>query len=206
MAMSLTQQLIRIKDEYRKVHGTAPVSARTMYDWALETGRAKLDLKKAETQAVAEFAAALAAETAIDINGNVIRANLAFETKQGWLWDEWDTISHENMELNVAHNRRNIYGEIKSVVLNINAFNELHADEAPIQFSLNFEADLADDGIPMPSDFDDLDHLVEAPPPVLADAPEPPEARPPSSKSKGTNRQRSPFFRKDVPPPPADSP
>lgn len=100
MAMSGTQQLIRIKNEYREAHGTTPASARTMLTWAIETRRYVLDMVKARTQAVAEFASALAAETALDSNGNAIRANLAFETTQGWLWDSWDTISQQHMELN----------------------------------------------------------------------------------------------------------
>jgi hypothetical protein len=198
---SLTQQHIRIKNEYRQAHGPAPVSARTMYDWAIETGRAELDIKKALTSAVAEFANSLRSETALDAHGNEVRANLAFETQQGWLWDQWNTISHPHMELNVMHSRRNIYGEIKNVVLNVNAYNELHADEKPIQFSLNFAADLADDGVPIPSSIGP-GPLVAPPRSVLADSAELHEASRPSSPRVRPRRPREGSFLADAPPPP----
>jgi hypothetical protein len=200
MGKSLTQQLIRIKNEYREIHGSGPASARTMFDWALATDRAKLDLKKAMTSAVADFADALRAETALDTNGNEVRANLAFETQQGWLWDQWNTISHSNMELNVSHSRRNIYGEIKNVVLNVNAYNELHADEEPVQFSLNFAADLADDGIPIPSP---IVYVPLAMPQhtVLADSPEPSDPAGPKSPVVRPKKQTEGSFLADAPQP-----
>jgi hypothetical protein len=196
---SLTQQHIRIKNEYRQAHGPAPVSARAMFDWAVETGRAQLDMKKALTSAVAEFANSLRSETALDAHGNEVRANLAFETQQGWLWDQWNTISHPHMELNVMHSRRNIYGEIKNVVLNVNAYNELHADEKPIQFSLNFAADLADDGVPIPSSTG-LEQLVAPPVSVLADSEEPPEPTRPSSRRLRPRQPREGSLLADTPP------
>jgi hypothetical protein len=51
------------------------------------------------------------------------------------------------MVLSVAHKRNGIVGEIKQIKIDIDYFNELHADEAPVQMSFNFENDLADAGL-----------------------------------------------------------
>lgn len=148
--MTKTEQLIRIKNEFRATHDNAPASARSILDWAIETGRYVLDMGKAKRAAAEELAAALRSEHATDAHGNEIRVNLAFSTDQGWLWDQRETISRSHMEINSMHTRRMVYSDIRAAVLSVNDYNERHPDEAPIQFSLNFAADLADDGISLP--------------------------------------------------------
>lgn len=178
-----TQQLIRLKNEYRAAHENAPGSLDTILDWGIETGRYELDLKKARKRAAEELGEALRSEVTTDAHGHEIRVNLAFETEQGWLWDQRDTITRPNMELNVSHARRMVYSDIRATVLSVNDYNERHPDEAPIQFSLNFAGDLADDGIPIPSSTE-LEQLVEHPPVGLADlAPRLVRARPSSPPS-----------------------
>lgn len=149
--MTKAQQLLRIKNEFREAHGNAPASPRAMMEWATKAGLFKLDLKRAFTRAVDELADALRGEVTLDAQGNEIRVNLAFVTEEGWLWDQRDTISRPNMELNVAHSRRMTYSDIKATVLSVRDYNVRHPAEAPIQYSLNFWADLADEGITLPS-------------------------------------------------------
>jgi hypothetical protein len=155
-----TQQWLQIKNDYRLEHHDVPASPRTMLDWAIETGRFKIDARKARQRAADELADAMRSEMTRDANGNEVRVNLAFETENGWLWDQRDTISRPHMELNVSHARRMAYGDIKATVLSVNDYNERHPDEAPIQFSLNFAGDLADDGIPIPPASSELEQLI----------------------------------------------
>jgi hypothetical protein len=153
------RELIKIKDEYREAHAGAYASLRVMLRWAIAQGKFELDMSKAFARALNDFGRALASERVPDGRGREIRVNLPFrDPAQGWLWDERDTISRAHMELNVQHNRRLAYGDIRSTMLSIQDYNKHHADEPPIQFSLNFSADLADDGIQIdaPTDLTEL--------------------------------------------------
>ena len=169
MPMTREQQMIRIKDEYRAEHDNASASLRTMLAWAMETGRYQLDMAKAMSRAVDEFAHALAGETTPDSQGNLVRVNLAFlEPEQGWLWDTRDTISHAHMELNVQHTWRMSYSDVKAAVLSVNDYNERNPDRPSLQFSLDFAGALADDGITLPSSSVPVPPVAPQPPAPLA--------------------------------------
>lgn len=189
--MTKKQQLLRIKNDYRAAHGNTPAKPRAMIDWAIDTGAYKIDEKKARRRAAEELADAMRTEMTVDAHGNEIRVNLAFETPdEGWLWDQRDTIGRANMELNVSHGRRMVYGEIKAQVLSVNDYNERHLDEPPIQYSLNFLGDLADDGITPPASIG-LEQLIGRPPADLADsAPSPEPSRSSSRPSSHASRLR----------------
>ena len=178
--MTKAQQLIRIKNEYRAEHGNSSESLRRIIDWAIETKRLELDLAKARSRAIEELGAALRSEVVLDADGNEVRVNLAFETDQGWLWDERTTISRQHMELNVAQNRRMQYADIRALARSVNDYNDRHPNEPPIQYSLNFAADLADEGIKVPSSI--------LPPPPLGQSP---------SAGSGTVSRRARFNRAD---------
>lgn len=62
--LTKTQHLLRIKNEHRAKHGNAPATTRAMIDWAIETGRYKLDEGQAKRRAAAELAEALRSEVA----------------------------------------------------------------------------------------------------------------------------------------------
>lgn len=196
LSLSKTDQLIRIKDEYRKANGEAPASARTILDWAVEAGLYKVDMVKARQRAAEELADAMRSEMVRDSHGNEIHKNLAFETENGWLWDDRETIGRRHFELSIQANRRMSYATIRSSVLSVNDWNERHPDEPPVQYSLNFKADLEDDGITPPASSIELEQLIEPPPPVLADSALPNEPAPPSYR---------PAFRAS-PPPDEESP
>lgn len=170
LSASKTQQWLRIQDAYRKAHANAPARIETMIDWAAEVGAYKSDERAARKRAAKDMAEALRSLTTVDGHGDQVRVNLAFETEDGWLWDMRETISRPHMELHVERNRRLIYGEIKAQVLSVRDYNEHHPDEAPIQYSLNFAGDLADDGISLPAPIE-LEKLLGERPIHAADLP-----------------------------------
>lgn len=187
-AMTKVQQLLRIKNEYRAAHSNAPASTRTMLDWAIDTGRYRLDLSKARARAADELADAMRSEKTRDARGREIHVNVAFETEQGWLWDQRDTIGRAHVELHATRGRRMVVGEIKAQVLTVIDWNENHPDEAPIQYSLNFAADLLDDGITLPSSIE-LEQLLGQRSYDLADSAPPREQPRPSSRPSGRASQ-----------------
>lgn len=169
MGMTKHDQYLRIKNEYRRTHNNSPASSRTMIDWAIKEGLYRVDIGKAHARAAEELAAAMRSETTTDSQGNEIRVNLAFETEDGWLWDQRDTIARPDFELNVGASRRMAYGEIRATILSVNDYNTNHPDEPPVQYSLNFQADLLDDGIPIPPSSTGLEQLIGQPRDVPSD-------------------------------------
>lgn len=148
-------------------------------------------MAKARQRAAEELADAMRSEVVLASRGNEIHRNLAFETENGWLWDDRETIGRTHFELSIQANRRMSYATIRSSVLSVNDWNERHPDEPPVQYSLNFKADLEDDGITPPASSIELEQPIEPPPRVLADSASPNEPVPPSFR---------PTFRASRPP------
>jgi hypothetical protein len=153
-----------------------------MMEWAIKAGLFEIDMGKAFARAAEELAAAMRAETTKDAQGNEIRVNLAFETEEGWLWDQRDTIARKHFELNVVASRRMAYSEIRATVLSVNDYNTHHPDEPPVQYSLRFDADLADDRIPIPASSSELEQLIAQPRPAPLDPTSTPATGRPSSR------------------------
>lgn len=163
MSMTKREQLLRIKKEYREAHENVPATAREIADWAVSAGLYKLPTSAAERQLANELSDALRVEYLTDDRGNRVRVNHAIHNAQGSLWDEIQTISRANMKLSVAQKRNGMAGEAKQIQRDLNYFNELHADEAPIQTSFDFNADLADEGL-VSEHFDAVEQLIAQPP------------------------------------------
>ncbi len=154
MAMTKDEQLIRIKNEYRKAHnGSLAATLREMLEWASKNNLYVLDMSAAWSHAVDQFSAALRSEMTTDIDGNEIRVNLSFLEPQTklWKWDQRDTISHEHFEINVQRGWRSCYSDIRANILSVNDYVTHHPDRPTVQFSLDFAGALADDGIKVPS-------------------------------------------------------
>jgi len=135
-----------------------------MIEWAKETGLYAVDQYAALRKGAAELAEVLRDVTVIDDDGSDVRVNMPFlDEENGWLWDDMRTIRHDKMELGAAHARNRIVGEVKSHAKQLNLYAKLHPDRPPIQQSFNFENDLLDAGIPLPSSTA-LDGILASPP------------------------------------------
>lgn len=164
-AMTKKDQYLRIWDEYRKAHGNEPGSAVVMIEWAEREGLYSVDEAAARRRGAAELAEVLRDLTVVDSgDGEPVRINMPFlDEEEGWLWDDLRTIRHDRMEIGTAHNRIRVFGEVKSMARQINFYNTFHQDRPPVQTSFNFENDLKDAGIPIPSS-SALDQLLAPPP------------------------------------------
>lgn len=164
-AMTKKEQYLRIWDEYRKARGNEPASTLAMIEWAEKEGLYAVDEGAARRKGAAELSEVLRDITVTDqSDGEPVRINMPFlDREQGWLWDDLRTIRHDRMEIGTAHGRNRIVGELKSQARQINFYNTYHQDRPPIQTSFNFENDLRDAGIPIPSSTE-LDQLIAPPP------------------------------------------
>lgn len=162
--MTKKDQYRRIWDEYRKAHDNEPASTLKMIEWAKQVGLYAVDQAAALRRGAAELAEVLRADTVPADDGADVRINMPFvDSEQGWLWDDLRTIRHDRMEIATAHSRNRIVGEVKSMARQINFYNSFHADRPPIQTSFNFENDLKDAGLPLPSS-SGLEQLLGPPP------------------------------------------
>ncbi len=165
-AITEKQQYMRIWDEYRKAHDNQPASTLTMIEWAKEKCLYAVDQGAALRRGAAELAEVLRDATVSGNDGAGVRINMPFvDEKEGWLWDDLRTIRHDRMEIGTAHSRNRIFGEVKSVARQIIFYNGIHPDRPPVQTSFNFENDLRDAGVPVPSS-SALEQLIEQLPPV----------------------------------------
>lgn len=147
MRMTKREQLLRIRDEFRSAHGNSPASSREMADWAVANGKYKLPDRATERRCAEDLSDAMRLDMMTVESGRRVRTMHAWPSGQGTLWDHIRTITRDNMALSVALKRNGIVGEIKQIKIDLDFFNDLHADEAPVQMSLNFENDLADAGL-----------------------------------------------------------
>lgn len=164
-ALTKREQYIRIKDEYRKAHDNAPARTRVMLDWAIGEGLYAVDESAALRRDAEEFANVLRTQTVKDADGEDARINHSYGTAQGHLWDDYRTITHENMQLSYAQTRNRIFGEVKHEVRGLKLYHDYHQDRPRIQFSFNFNNDLADEGLLSPFS-NEIERLVEPSPRV----------------------------------------
>jgi hypothetical protein len=151
-AMTKKEQYLRIWDEYRKAHGNDPGSTLAMIEWAKENGLYAVDQTAALRKGAAELAEVLRDITIADGDGDDVRVNIPFlDETEGWLWDDMRTIRHDRMEIGAAHGRNRIVGEVKSMAKQLRFYQSYHPSRPQIQVSFNFENDLLDAGIPLPT-------------------------------------------------------
>jgi hypothetical protein len=119
-----------------------------MADWAVANGYYKLPAHATERRCAEELSEAMRLDVMTIEGGHRVRTMHAWPGgKQRTLWDDIRTITRDNMMLSVAHKRNGIVGEVKQIKIDLDFFNELHADEPPVQMSFSFENDLADAGL-----------------------------------------------------------
>ncbi len=150
MAMTKRAQLLRIRDGYRAANNDQPATAREMADWAVAQKMYKLPSYATERKCAEELADAMRQEH-MTAGGRRVRTMHSWPEAQGTLWDHIKTITRDNMQLSLALKRNGIVGEVKQIKTDLDYFNDLHADEPPLQTSFNFEKDLEDAGLTDPS-------------------------------------------------------
>jgi hypothetical protein len=147
MAMTKREQLLRIRDGYRAAHNNEPASAREMADWAVAQEMYKLPVFATARRCAEELADVMRQDHMMVDGGRRVRTMHSWTSEQRTLWDHIRTITRDNMKLSMALKRNGMVGEVKQIKTDLDFFNDLHADEAPLQMSFNFERDLADAGL-----------------------------------------------------------
>lgn len=158
LTKSKHDQLLAIKDAYLMEHGLGPISPRAMAEWAVSKKMYALPAFAAVRRCAEELAEAMRTHYLTDEHGHRVRVMHPATDRQGTLWDDIRTASREHMEVSVAQRRDGIVADVKQLKTDVDFYNRLHGDEAPLQLSFNFTNDLADAGL-----LDDVPALRDVP-------------------------------------------
>ena len=143
-----SKQMQKIVQEYRDSGEPWPASARNIADWAILTGRWEMPAAAVRRRCADDMAAAMREEYYTDEKGRRVRllhpAPLFVEGKRDMLWDDIRTAFRPHMQLSFQTRRQGIVGDCRQFKVDLDSYNDHHADQEPIQIVFNFERDLAE--------------------------------------------------------------
>lgn len=168
--LTLTEQRLRIVNDYRASSEAWPATARQIAAWAIRERRWTPATELAIAKCADELARAMREEVYTDPQGREVRtkhaARMVEKGIQTILWDDIRTAERRHMEIAFKNRRQQIVGDCSRLKVDVDSFNENRSPEAPIQLILDFTEDVAE---------------LEA---VAALNPDPNEPPPPSSRSR----------------------
>ena len=132
--------------EYEKQNGQVPASAREASIWAVENGLITLPEVDPYDVLADEMARALREEYATDKKGRRYRVNHAVRvTKRGVQYTMWAILGsapREHMQKAFIQRREQVVGDLVQLATDVEVYNDMHTDIAPIQLPLDFTHDV----------------------------------------------------------------
>jgi hypothetical protein len=144
MASHYHQKMQDIFKRYQAEVSTDPVDLKEVGAWAMAKGIWAPRPVDMQSRFAAELAEALGEEFRTDKAGRRYRSKLAVTTRQGSLWGDIDTSPRTHVAKNVQQRRRMIVGHCYQLQVDVDHYNEEHAEHDPLQLVMNFEDDVAE--------------------------------------------------------------
>jgi hypothetical protein len=145
---SKTEQFQRLWGQYQEEFGQLPVTARDVIKWAVETKRIPLPEIDPYDALADELARALREEYATDALGRRYRKNHAVRVTKGGVqhtfWVIMGFAAPEHMQMAFAQRREQIIGDCAQLKTDVDVYNDMNKDKAPIQLVLDFTDDVAE--------------------------------------------------------------
>jgi hypothetical protein len=142
------KQLQRIVQEYRDTGQPWPASSKAMADWAIATGRWEMPAAAIRRRCADDLASAMREEYYTDKKARRVRllhpAPLFASGERVIVWDDIRTASRDHMELSFHSRRQGVVADCRQFKVDVDSYNDAHAEAAPIQIVFNFEMDLAE--------------------------------------------------------------
>jgi hypothetical protein len=142
---TLSEQLLRIVEDYRAGGGEWPATREQIAEWAVANKRYQLMHGMAVRQCAERIGRAMGLEHVRDKKGRSIRKYYAAPVREnGQLvmkWDDWDA-PRQFMEVAAASRRNQILGQCWQLRNDIDSYNDRRSLEEPIQLDFNFNIDL----------------------------------------------------------------
>jgi hypothetical protein len=145
-----TKQMQKIVQEYRLSREPWPASAKTIADWAIMSGRWEMPAAAIRRRCADDIAAAMREEYYTDAKRRRVRLLhpsplLAAGGERTIVWDDIRTATRSHMELSFQTRRRGVVSDCRQFKVDVDSYNDAHADAEPIQVVFDFTMDLAEE-------------------------------------------------------------
>lgn len=145
---SRKEDLKKWTNEYLAAGNKKEYTSREVSEWAIREKRLSLSPEKLITIIAEEFARVWKEELFTDPSGNRVRLRHArkqdIEGKQGTLWENYHTISRENLELSLTQHRAQVVGELTRMDDIAQSYNKHRNTGEPIQIPFDFRSDIVE--------------------------------------------------------------
>jgi hypothetical protein len=142
---NLSEQLLRIVEDYRVQGNPWPASREQIAEWAVANDRYKLTRGMAVSQCAERLSRAMGLEHVKDRKGRSVRKYYAAPVREnGQLvmkWDDWNA-EKPFMEIAAANRRNQILGQCWQLKNDMDSYSDRRCPEQPIQMDFNFNVDL----------------------------------------------------------------
>jgi len=145
----LTEQLLKIVDDYRAAGQPWPATREQMAEWAVANDRYQLTRGMAVSQCAERISRAMGLEHVKDTKGRSVRKYYAARIREnGQLVMKWDDLNADRpfMEVAAANRRNQVLGQCWQIKNDIDSYNERRCPDQPIQIDFNFNVDLEELG------------------------------------------------------------
>ena len=143
-----TKQMQRIVAQYRLAGEPWPASAKTLAGWAIRQKLWLLPESAALARCAEDIARAMREEYMTDAKGRRARvkhpATVQVHGEQMVLWDDMRTATRQHMQVSFQQRRQQIVGDCRQLKVDVDCYNDMNADEQPIQMVFDFRMDLAE--------------------------------------------------------------
>lgn len=143
---SKNETMQRAWHAYEKEMGHLPASAREASVWAVKNGLISLPTVDPYDVLADEMARALREEYSTDRKGRKYRVNHAVRiTRRGVQYTMWamlETAPRAYMQRAFIQRREQVVGDLVQLATDVEVYNEMHLEDAPIQLILDFTHDV----------------------------------------------------------------
>lgn len=143
---SKNETLQRAWRAYEEEIGHVPSSAREASVWAVKHGHVSLPVVDPYDVLADEMARALREEYSTDRKGRRYRVNHAVRvTRRGVQYTMWamlGTAPRSHMQRAFIQRREQVVGDLVQLATDVDVYNDMHKEEAPIQLILDFTHDV----------------------------------------------------------------
>lgn len=140
------EQLQKIWHKYEFENGAVPATAREAVEWGVSRGMIQTPEVDPLDKLAEDMATALREEYATDRHGRRYRVNHAVRVSRGGVqytfWAIMKDAPREHMQNAFIQRREQIVGDCVQLCTDVEAYNNFHKDEAPIQMLFDFRDDI----------------------------------------------------------------
>ncbi|MBA3670162.1 MAG: hypothetical protein H0W71_08905 [Sphingomonas sp.] len=144
--MTYNEKLQRVWHEYEKEHGFLPARARDAVIWGAQRQMIEVPTPDPYDKLAEDMSRALREEYATDALGRRYRKNHAVRVTKGGVqhtfWAILGNAPREHMQKAFIQRREQIVGDCVQLGTDVEVYNDLNADQPPLQMLLDFRDDV----------------------------------------------------------------